>query len=97
MSKLKPKFGQHFELDVCFAMQLIRYKKATLDSIVPLAKQCSILEEDEEDFEKGKVLFCEEKRTQLLHLLGLFLLRSKVFVVEAEKLFVVYDNQRSDK
>ena len=64
---------------------------------MPLAKQCSILEEDEEDFEKGKVLFCEEKSTQLLDLLGLFLLRSKVFVVEAEKLFVVYDNQRSDK
>ena len=55
------------------------------------------LEEGGEDFEKGKVLFCEEKRTQLLHLLGLFLLRSKVFVVAAEKLFVVYDNQRSDK
>ena len=54
-------------------------------------------EEGEEMFEKGKVLFCEEKRTQLLLLLSLFLLRSKVFVVAAEKLFVVYDNQRSDK
>ena len=55
------------------------------------------LEEGEEEFEKRKVLFCEEKRTQLLDLFGLFLLRSKVFVVAAEKLFVVYDNQRSDK
>ena len=54
-------------------------------------------EEVEEEFDKGKVLFCEEKRTQLLHLPSLFLLRSKVFVVAAEKLFVVYDNQRSDK
>ena len=36
-------------------------------------------------------------KKKLLDLLGLFLLRSKVFVVAAEKLFVVYDNQRSDK
>ena len=79
----------------CHAVDLIQESNTWLHCAP--SKAMFNFEEDEEEFEKGKVLFCEEKRTQLLHLLGLFLLRSKVFVVEAEKLFVVYDNQRSDK